>query len=270
MIGCWLGVLDRNTLHRIDQFYYEERLMYADPDYNRSGLMEWEQCAIKTHFPRRGRLLLVGAGGGREALALHRLGYEVDAYECHPKLRAAAEQLLRDDGMAATVRFAPRDMVVENDVTYDGAVIGWTAYTLIQGRAQRLALLSAVKQQLIDDAPLLLSFFVRSASDRSFHMVTKAANTIRRILRRPDRIELGDNLVYNFAHHFLPAEVENELREGGFQPAETVCLGASGYAVGLAAQERHDTHGLRVDTASQSAKIQDSTVGLVERTSLIP
>ncbi len=269
MTGCWLGVLDRKTLQRIDQFYYEERSMYADPDYNRSGLMDWEQQAVQTHFQKCKRLLLIGAGGGREVLALHRLGYEVDAYECHPKLLAAAQRLCQEEGTVATVRFAPRDQAIASNVTYDGAVIGWGAYTLIQGRARRTALLSAVRQQLADDAPLLVSFFMRSENDRSYRFITRTANTIRQMLRRPDCIELGDDLVYNFVHCFLSAEVESELREGGLQPVEIISQGASGYAVGRVMAEHGVARQLQANMANRHTSFVDNTTELTGAKSVV-
>ena len=38
--------------------------------------------------------MVVGGGGGREVLALRRLGYEVDGFECDPGLVACANELL--------------------------------------------------------------------------------------------------------------------------------------------------------------------------------
>ena len=40
------------------------------------------------------RLLVAGAGGGREVLALYKSGYEVDGFECHPELVALANTML--------------------------------------------------------------------------------------------------------------------------------------------------------------------------------
>src|SRR5215208_5585757 len=70
-VGFWLGVLDRRTLHAIDDLAYQRRKSkYQNPEYNRRGLFEWEREAIESYFPDRGRLTVIGAGGGREVLAL--------------------------------------------------------------------------------------------------------------------------------------------------------------------------------------------------------
>jgi hypothetical protein len=51
-VGFWLGVLDRRTLHAIDDLAYRRwRPLYQNPEYNRRGLFEWEREAIESYFP---------------------------------------------------------------------------------------------------------------------------------------------------------------------------------------------------------------------------
>ena len=64
---------------------------------------------IARYFQNAKRLLLVGAGGGREVLALIRLGYEVHGVECNPELVRVANTLLEEQGLPPSVQFAPPD-----------------------------------------------------------------------------------------------------------------------------------------------------------------
>ena len=44
--GFWLGWLNREGLARVTTAWYDAQSKYRDPDYNRSGLQEWEDAAI--------------------------------------------------------------------------------------------------------------------------------------------------------------------------------------------------------------------------------
>ena len=65
--GVWLGILDKETLHKIDRHYYNEnKKTYCSDKYNRSGLRSWEKDVTDEYFKGCKRLLIVGAGGGRD------------------------------------------------------------------------------------------------------------------------------------------------------------------------------------------------------------
>src|SRR5438105_1665349 len=91
--GLSLGLLQRDFLRQISEVHYQDARRYRAKefdyqsfDHNRRGLWDWEQQAISRHFRSCRRLMVVGGGGGREVLALRRLGYEVDGFECDPGL----------------------------------------------------------------------------------------------------------------------------------------------------------------------------------------
>ncbi|MCE5240138.1 class I SAM-dependent methyltransferase [bacterium] len=63
------------------------------------GLRAWEEAVIAAHFPPTGRLLDVGCGPGREAIALAQRGYEVVAVD----VSAAELERARSNAAAAGV-----------------------------------------------------------------------------------------------------------------------------------------------------------------------
>jgi hypothetical protein len=217
--GIALGLFDRPLLHAIDELKYDAAARYFEEDYNRSGLTLWELQALERSFPRHGRLLLLAAGAGRELLALTRLGYEVDASEPHPGLVRRANELLAADGSTARVQAAPRDALPEDAIgPYDGLIIGWGAFSLIQGRDRRIALLRALRDRARPGAPLLLSFLCRPRGSRRFKLTATIGNALRRVRIRAEPVELGDGLSYEFMHHFTREEIEQDLRSAGFEP----------------------------------------------------
>jgi hypothetical protein len=230
--GFWLGALGRRSLHRIDELCYSGWGEYESDSYNRSGLRQWEREAIVGHFPSACRIILIGAGGGREVLALSELGYLVDAYECHPDLVRAANRLLDEVGLAVTVRPLERDKAPLAAEPSDGAVVGWGAYMLIRGRDRRIAFLEGLRTKLPPGGPILLSFYDRKPSDRRFHASAAIGNVVR-LVAANERVEVGDGLAPNFVHYFTEDEIRTELSAAGFELV-SFDAGEYGHAVGRA------------------------------------
>ncbi len=244
-VGVWLGLLGRAGLHAVDDAVYRQRTRYRDDEYNLRGLLDWEAEVVERHFTGCRRLLLLGAGGGREAIALARMGHEVAGFECNRALVEAANRLLAREGASGTasVAWLARDAAPEGSERFDGVIVGWSAYMLIFGREQRIGLLTALHARVAADGPLLISFFTRPADSPRLRSIARVANAIRRLLRRP-LVELGDDLAPNYLHRFTAAEVEAELRESGFRLLEFRPEGPgpydSGYAVARAVRRRDD------------------------------
>jgi hypothetical protein len=235
--GTWLGLLRRGDLHLVDERFYDANAIYHDDAHNARGLFPWETDALEL-FPGAGRLLVMAAGGGREVLALSRMGYAVEGYECNRALVASADGFLPRQGCPARVRCLPRDEVPAAGEPFDGIILGWSAYTLMAGRAHRIDLLRRLLPLARPGAPILLSFFTRSrAYGPRFRISAGVANGIRTVLRR-ERAEVGDALAPNFVHYFVPKEIEAELREAGWEPRRYTPAGPgardSGWAVGVA------------------------------------
>jgi hypothetical protein len=245
--GFWLGILGDRSLADVDDTMYRRSATYRDDAYNRSGLFAWEAEAVESYFGDARRLMLIGAGGGREVLALAKMGYTVDGYECNPALVSTAAALLsaeygtstsdrvsgESEGAtvlageiggpaplprrpgAASVTPLSRDEVPAAGGPYDGAIMGWSAYMLIPGSERRIRFLRRLRALMGDGAPLLLSFYTRDGDPPRLHRIARTANALRRLLRR-EPVDLGDDLSPNRVHRFTEPEVARELREAGF------------------------------------------------------
>ena len=230
--GVWLGVLDDEAMRLIDESYYDEVPKYADEAYNRRGLNDWERDAIDRFFAGRRRIVVTGAGGGREVLALLDLGYDALGFEPNVKLARFGEGLLARSGHPGRLRQVDRDAWPTDSGPCDGVIVGWGSYMLIRGRRRRVAFLRDARARLEPGAPLLVSFFARSGRPGYLRLVVAIGGRIRR-LRGAEPVELGDAMERNYVHYFDRAEIGSELREAGF---ELAWYDAAGYgkAVGLA------------------------------------
>ena len=234
-VGAWLGLLDRAALHATDELYYRRARMYHDEQYNLSGFFPWEAQAFDRHFQGCQSVVVTSAGGGREVVALERRGLAVAAFECHPGLAHRANELLSREGLTARVTLATRDECPSDIPACDGAIIGWTSYTLMQHATTRVRFLKQLRAHLRDGAPLLVSVFARREALRYLRIVRATANVLRAI-RGLQKAELGDDLVPNFVHHFTEDELAAELEAGGFRLAEFSRVGsphAIAYAAGV-------------------------------------
>jgi len=238
-VGFWLGVLTRERMHAIDEEFYTRtrnrtrQPNYHDKEYNRRGLWAWEERVLTEHFAECDRLILIGAGGGREVLALLRLGYQIDGFESHPALVAAANSLLQEEGFDTSVGLVQRDESPNTKTTYDGIIVGWGAYMLVQSRRHRITLLKQLRALTHRQCPILLSFYWRSGSpSASYKMSAFLANMIRRTTNR-EPIDVGDWLAPAYVHFFTRDEIASELSEGGFLLVH-YSTAEYGHAVGIA------------------------------------
>ena len=213
--GAWLGVLPRRAMDAIDEALYDLSAKYHAKEHNLEGLTWWESRAIEEHFRPGSKIMVLGVGGGREVIALRRLGFEARGWESHPELLAKAQVLVQEEGWPGVIGHAARDEVPLGTETFDAAILGWSMYMLVHGRERRIALLRAVRERLAPNGPILLSFWTRDEHDRRALRVHRVACVIRWVLRR-DPPDLGDDVMPNVVHRFTQAQSREELEAAGF------------------------------------------------------
>lgn len=214
--GVWLGLLDDARLRRLDETYYDGEPEYRTREWNERGLFPWEEELVATHFEGCTRVVVTSCGGGREVLALSRAGFDAVGFEPHPALASYAAQLLADHGVVDAAHPVGRDAFPADRGPWDGAVVGWGAYSLMHTRARRVAFLAQARPHLVPGAPVLLSFFDRAADGRELRWTAAIANGLRRVRGDERPLELGDTLAPNLVHVFTKDELAGEVDAAGF------------------------------------------------------
>ena len=166
------------------------------------GLFEWEAAALAHPcVPRGGRVLVGGAGGGREIAALRERGYEIVGFDpCEPLVRGAQARFATDAGVSI-VPGSYEDFVHGSEEhalsralargPFDLIVLGWGSFSYVGSRSEAEALLRAVRA-LAPSAPVLLSF-LRPALGAP--IVAGMRGRLRRLFARlgaPGRPAAGD------------------------------------------------------------------------------
>ncbi len=228
-----LAGADAPTRDAVNALVFSAEDTYAPggPTFTR-GLFAWEREALAhPAFPRGGRLLLGGAGGGRELVALAAMGYTVDAFEPAGALLAAlaaqnagGTTLLgsyADLVRAAAEGSGPLASLVGRD--YKGVVLGWASFTHLTTRGEAEATLRAV-HSLAPRATVLVSYLGPDDDGRANGRVEALRPWVREGLARlTGRAEpaAGEGFApgAGFYRRFTPGEFDALARGAGFDVA---------------------------------------------------
>lgn len=213
--GFWLGVLNEENIYRYNDLHYDKGTTYVNDTYNLSGLQAWEYERIKKYFSKSRTFLILAAGGGRETAALRKWGAEVDSFECSERLVEYGNDFFMRNGIDAKINYLSKNSVPGELKRYNGIIIGWGAYTHIQGSKTRIAFLSALKPYCMAETHIMISFLLNDGSARKDSIIKNVSNFFRSFTGR-DKTEAGDRLLSYYAHFFKKAEIESELNASGF------------------------------------------------------
>lgn len=197
------------------------------------ALFDWERAALEhPAWPRAGRVLVGGAGGGRELAALADRGHEVVAFE--PS--ALVDDLSRAARVAPTRCEALRgdyDALVQALTTgggplrslappaaFDAVVLGWGSLTHVVEPPAQAALLSALRRAY-PAAPVLLSVMQRFDGLAP----PRAARVVRRVARGlgwpgaslPEAVAVTP--LAGFVYRFTEAEIRALATAAGYGAA---------------------------------------------------
>ncbi len=197
--------------------------------YFARGLFDWERCAFtEPPFPRAGRVLLGAAGGGREMLALCKMGFDVVAFE-PSELCEGARQVAASFPNSVAVQASYEDLIETAErrtgplaahvlgVSFDAVVLGWTSFSNFAA-SDRADLFRATRA-IAPKAPLFASFFPGSAEDGRLDGVRPFLRRIYAWLGAPATRGSGDAFFARagFIHFVSKSEVEALARAAGYR-----------------------------------------------------
>lgn len=225
LVAAWASdaVLDRFN----DMAYASSRSYRPDDASFRTYLFPWEEEAISRIFPKPPAHVLVGgAGGGREALALAELGYRVTAFEPSSGLAASlAARAHEVDGLAvyrARYEELPRlettsgPEVVELDALpqIEAVIVGWGSFSHLRTRGLRVAALESLAGAT--DGPILVSFLGLHDERQA---PRSALGRLRRTLPRRHGRDPGDlfSVYIGFYHRTNEWEVHDLATAAGLE-----------------------------------------------------
>jgi hypothetical protein len=238
--GFWMGLLPEGACDLISQKSYGDGESYSGKAWLDSGLFFWEELVVRRFFSAGCRVLVGAAGGGREVIALARMGFAVDAFECSRPMVAKGQRALEERSIAATLQWAPPCQAPPLTAVYGALIVGWNGYTYILPRQRRIDFMKSLRNHLKPNAPVLVSGAFGSPGSRSARWTCRVANFVRVCTFRSPAFEPGDFFPGRPRHTFTRPQMERELAEAGFTPAAFYRWGPFGAVVCLAQQS--DAH----------------------------
>ncbi len=215
--------LKPQELMALNETYYQEKKEGALESFQ-PELYEDEKRLL-SYLPARSRILCLGAGLGREALALAELGYETWGIENVPELASFAKTYAETHHLSARFILANVLDLPDLKVSFDCALLLNCFYNLIPGRRLRQRLLSSVKRSLVPQGICILQLTLRPTSEREkkWHRLLKS---LAQVLGNPE-YEMGDRMVdAGLYYHFFSSfeQAWGEIKEAGFNLKERLSL----------------------------------------------
>lgn len=184
-----------------------------------SGLSYLEQPLLHADIPRGGKLLLLGLGGGREAIALAKMGFEVTGVDFVPQMVEAAEAHARKSGIKLATAIQEISRLEMPEETFSVAWLSAAMYSCVPTRKKRVDMLKRILKTLKPGGYFLFEFLWRPGMNSS-----AKAYKLKKILAGLSfgyrEYEKGDMLRFNqeFFHGFATVtELRAELAEAGFE-----------------------------------------------------
>jgi SAM-dependent methyltransferase len=188
---------------------------------NTAGLMTWEQELADRFIPHGANVLVVGAGSGRDLVALAERGCRVTGIEPSSGALALARRTLADRRLtAALVEGFFEDAAIGG--AFDAVLFSYYCYSCVPESRRRIAALAKAAALLKPGGHVIVSHANQAAPGP---VLIALARVMGALSRSDWRMEPGDRLwdngggrpSYSYSHAFGPGEVEREAAAAGLR-----------------------------------------------------
>lgn len=182
------------------------------------GLSDDEKALLEKLPAGRGVMLLLGAGGGREAIAFGRMGFDITGVDFIPELLEKAKANARAEGVNMTGLVQEISQLDVPEGGYDVVWLSTGMYSSVPTRKNRVAMLRKIGLALRPGGYFVCQFMCGREAEFSPRWET-LRKAFAWLTMGNLRYEKGDRLASNieFIHYFAaPEELESEFKEGGF------------------------------------------------------
>lgn len=133
---------------------------FSNPDYVDSGLNSGENDLL-SHLPsRKGELLLLGMGGGREAIALAKKGFTVTGIDFIPEMVKQSEVNARRHGIVIDALVQDVNGLDFQEQRFDVIWAGFGQYSTIPTRKRRTFLATKITTMLKPGGYFVCQFYI--------------------------------------------------------------------------------------------------------------
>jgi SAM-dependent methyltransferase len=192
---------------------------WGRPDLVDRGLSP-DETALLEHLPRKeGRLLLLEVGGGREAIPLARMGFDVTGVDFVPSMVEKARENAAQRGVKIEGLVQEISRLDVPAGSYDVVWLSAGMYSCVPTRKRRVAMLRRIRRALRPGGYFVCNFHWGTQYQHS-PKVELARRLVATVTLGNLSYEKGDMLWHNveFIHGFLSEEeLKSEFEAGGFE-----------------------------------------------------
>jgi SAM-dependent methyltransferase len=192
--------------------------VWSDEKLISSALNPTEEALLDKLPVKRGQLLLLGVGGGREAIPLAELGFSVVGVDFVPEMIAATQKLAAERGLNISTFMQEMSQLDVQSCSYDVVWFSTAMYSCIPTVRRRVELLQRIWNCLRPGGFVVLQFFCGETRE-SRPIAVFLKKTFALLTWGNTRYEHGDVLWGNaeFTHVFgSEDEIKSEVGRTGF------------------------------------------------------
>lgn len=230
------AVLKPGDIIKMNQLKYSQAVSTwsGEAIVNRKLSEAEEGLLNKAELKPGSRILVLFAGGGRETVALAKLGYQVVGVDIVPEMVERARQSARHLQVKADFHVQDASRLDFPPESFDAVAVFAHMYGSIPTIKRRVETLKRIHHVLKAGGVLLFNFAhdkddIRAAYQKRFWLrKTVAYATLGNF-----GYQVGDRLYAEaeFLHYFSKEEIMDEAKQGGFEIAGLSVEGYSGWAV---------------------------------------
>lgn len=222
------------AIFSVKEKYNQEEEVTHHRNAIQEGLEEWEQYFLEKYMGKKGEVLNIGCGAGRESIALARRGFDVTGIDISENMIKSAKELSKSHNL--NIEFdvcSATDIDRYKDSNFDYIIFTRALYSYIPRKNLRIEVLRKAKKLLSNSGLIVISGYIVK---RKWYQKENISNFIRRniiskIYNLRHGIEKGDFMVDRvspaqskgvcFCHFFLSKdEIRNEIKEAGLKVIE--------------------------------------------------
>jgi SAM-dependent methyltransferase len=209
---------------------------WGDEQFVNSELNPQEQILIEKTNMHNGRLLLLGLGGGREAIPLAKMGFAVTGIDFIPEMVDRAKENAKRSGVEINGLVQEISQLDMPERSFDLVWLSAAMYSCIPTRKKRMDMLKRIGRTLEPGGCFVLGFLWNPMAS-----VSKKSSWLKKIIAWTTwgnvHYEDGDTLRFDreFMHTFTRIEdFKAEVVQGGFEPIDILTSDESEFAGAIA------------------------------------
>jgi SAM-dependent methyltransferase len=220
--GALPALLSPKELTRMIGVYYTDDYWNSAADYfteqSQWTLVPWEDEVLAKHMTNAETVLVLGAGYGRESIALAQRGHRVVGLDLNRNVLLIGSRRAAADRVPAS--FVQADFLAPPILPsrFDWIFVSGLMYSSNPGRQRRQAWVKSLRSTLKKGGKIVLNFYISRDLETSAHRLSQTLN--RWLLWLPgsnQAYQVGDSCTQgHFLHTFIDEqEIRSELIEAG-------------------------------------------------------